>query len=101
MGLAHYKYSTTETSQDKSAGQRWYALQLLLNGTWSLIFFRQRAPRTALVNLVLLIGAIAGTMAQFGRVSKTSSRLLLPYFLWCCFAAYLNFEICRRNDTRR
>lgn len=100
MGVAHYKYTTAETGHDKSAGHRWYALQLLLNGTWSLVFFRAQAPRAAFVNIILLLVSIVATIAQFRRVSKTSGRLLLPYLMWVCFATYLNFEICRLNNEQ-
>jgi len=79
IGVSHYKYTTAETGLDKSAGHRWYALQLLLNATWSLVFFRAQALRAAFVNIISLLVAIAGTIAQFRRVSKTSGNLLLPY----------------------
>jgi len=101
MGIAHYTFTSTQTSKDKTAGHRWYATQLILNAAWSPLFFGKRAPRAAFVDIVLLIIAIGGTIREFNRVSKTSGRLLLPYFLWCCFASYLNFEICRRNPPEK
>jgi len=46
MGISHYRYCVAETATDKTAGNLVYALQLLLNGTWSLVFFGARAaPR--------------------------------------------------------
>ena len=97
IGIAHNQYSKTETTVDKTNGEAIYALQLLLNATWSLAFFKEKSPRLALVNIVLLLISIVATMAAFGRVSKRSAWLLTPYLLWVCFATYLNAEICRLN----
>jgi len=99
LGIAHYRYCVAETATDKSAGNLVYALQLLLNGTWSLVFFSQRAPRLAFLNIVLLAIAIVVTMVKFRRVSKSAAWLLLPYLVWVGFASYLNFEICRLNEN--
>lgn len=97
IGIAHNKYSRTETAVDKTAGEAIYSLQLLLNATWSLAFFKEKSPRLALVNILLLLAAIVATMVAFHRVSRSAASLLTPYLLWVCFAAYLNAEICRRN----
>lgn len=71
--------------------------QLVLNASWSIVFFGLRSPGLALVNIALLWLAIVWTGAAFYRISRPAAYLLLPYFLWVSFAVYLNFFIWRLN----
>ncbi|MGD0576993.1 MAG: TspO/MBR family protein [Candidatus Staskawiczbacteria bacterium] len=70
-----------------------FAVQLILNILWSIIFFGMHAPGVAFFELLMLWFAIIFTMVNFYRVSKTAAWLLLPYILWVSFAAILNFSI--------
>jgi len=70
-----------------------FALQLLLNTSWSIVFFGLQNPALAFVNILAMWLTIAWTMFLFYRVSKTALWLLVPYILWVSFAAYLNFSI--------
>lgn len=97
MGVAHYLFTTAQSDKPKSVGHTLYLSQLLLNGTWTLVFFGAKAPCAALANIVMLWAIIFGTMREFDPKSPRAARLLLPYLLWVSFATYLNFEICRRN----
>lgn len=73
---------------------RWvYILQLLLNCSWSIVFFGLHQVAAALIVIVLLWMNIIVVMYFFNRFSKTACWLLLPYLLWVSFAAALNFSI--------
>jgi len=74
-----------------------FFVQLVLNATWSIIFFGYQNPGLALVDIALLWLAIVCTMKRFYPVSKTAAYLLLPYLLWVSFATYLNFTIWTLN----
>lgn len=74
-----------------------YELQLLLNVTWSYVFFRKRKPVMALGVIVLLLAAIGVTAAAFWQVAPPAGWLLVPYLLWVGFAAALNAAIVRLN----
>ena len=74
-----------------------WGVQLALNFAWSLIFFGLKAPGPALLDLALLLLAIAATAVAFERSDRTAAWMLAPYFAWCCFAFALNFEIWRLN----
>jgi benzodiazapine receptor len=76
----------------------WLALalfmaQLILNGLWSFIFFGLRRPGAALVEIIILLVAIAMTAMRFAELS----RLITPYAAWVIYASYLNFGIWRLN----
>jgi len=74
-----------------------FAVQLILNGLWSLIFFGARAPGPAFVEIVALWLAIGVTVVLFYGVSRPAAALMVPYWAWVGFAAALNLGIWRLN----
>ncbi|MGI5860644.1 MAG: TspO/MBR family protein [Myxococcales bacterium] len=70
-----------------------YALQLVLNGLWTLLFFGQQLVVAALVDIVALLVAIAVTLGAFWRVRRAAGALLVPYLAWVAFATSLNAYI--------
>jgi len=70
-----------------------YAIQLVLNIFWSIIFFGWRSPAAAFSEILLLWLAILLTIILFSRLSRAAAWLLVPYILWVTFAAVLNFSI--------
>ena len=70
-----------------------FALQLILNGLWTLIFFGLHLIGFALVEIVILWAAILMTILAFWKVSKPAALLLLPYILWVSFAVVLNASL--------
>jgi benzodiazapine receptor len=74
-----------------------FGLQLLLNVLWTYVFFGRRAPGWAFVEVLVLLAAIAATVASFSKASRTAALLLVPYLLWTGFASVLNFSIWRLN----
>jgi tryptophan-rich sensory protein len=74
-----------------------FLLQLALNGGWSWLFFGLRRPDLALVCVVLLWFAIAGTIVAFWRISRVAVILFVPYLAWVTFAAALNLAVVRMN----
>jgi translocator protein len=80
----------------------WLALdlfmaQLILNGLWSFVFFGLRRPGAALVEIIVLLAAIAMTAMRFAELSRLAFWLMTPYGAWVLFASYLNFRIWRLN----
>jgi len=70
------------------------AANLLLNKLWSPLFFGMRAPRAALVDLLLLLlvtGLLLVALARDARhAGWTAFGLFTPYALWLLVAAVLN-----------
>lgn len=78
--------------ESKTALILWGA-QLVLNASWSWIFFGLRAPGVALVEILVLLLAIAATVAAAFRSRPLAAWLLVPYLSWVAFAAALNAAI--------
>jgi len=70
-----------------------FVIQLALNGLWSILFFGNRQPGLALVEIIVLWVAIAVTIRLFWRVVPAAGVLLLPYWAWVSFATILNASL--------
>jgi tryptophan-rich sensory protein len=70
-----------------------FAVQLILNGLWSFLFFGMQAPGVAFGEILVLWASIAVTLVLFWQVTPTAGMLLLPYQAWVTFAAVLNGSI--------
>ena len=76
-----------------------FATQLVLNTTWSVIFFGLRQPGWALVEILALWTSIVLTIFLFSKHSKPAAALLVPYLLWVTFATVLNYAIWSLNQN--
>ncbi|NND79648.1 MAG: tryptophan-rich sensory protein [Maribacter sp.] len=74
-----------------------FGFQLLINASWSLVFFGLKKPFWGLVVIISLLILLVLTIRWFRIVSKTAAWLLVPYFLWVCFATALNYKIWELN----
>ena len=74
-----------------------FAFQLLFNALWSIVFFGFQSPFWALVVILTLLILILLTIRWFKVVSKVAAVLMIPYFLWVCFATFLNYKIWEMN----
>jgi tryptophan-rich sensory protein len=75
----------------------WFVAQMLLNGLWTTIFFRLKEPTWALLCIVGMIVLTAWTGVLFYAIDQVSAFILIPYFVWLCFATYLNAYIVWNN----
>ncbi|MDP1880157.1 MAG: TspO/MBR family protein [Parachlamydiaceae bacterium] len=92
MAIALYLFWSSQTSNKKMAAF-FFALQLILNFSWSWIFFGLRKPELAFVNIIFLWAAIFATILLFKRHTSLGAFLLIPYLVWVSYAVYLNLFI--------
>lgn len=67
-----------------------FAVQLVLNLTWSVSFFGLKSPLLGFLDVCLLWVVVAVTTAEFFLVSSAAGWLMVPYWVWVTFAAALN-----------
>lgn len=72
--------------------------QLILNFSWSVIFFYFHQPGWAFVEIIILWLMILGTILSFSKISKLAAWLLVPYISWVSFATILTYTIWRMNS---
>ncbi len=97
MATAAWLVWKQRTAADVTVALALFMTQLALNATWSLVFFGLRQPGLALLEILLLLAAIIGTMTNFAQLSRLAFWLMTPYLAWVLYAAYLNFGIWRLN----
>jgi len=72
---------------------RIYFYHLIINFTWSFVFFYYHLIFAAFINILFLIIAIIILMVLYFPRSKISFGLMIPYLIWVIFAAVLNFGL--------
>ena len=97
MGISSYLVYASD-SPAKPAALLVYAIQLVFNFFWTILFFRFSLYGLAFLWLLALIGLIAIMIYLFSKIGPTAAYLQLPYLLWCLFAAYLNFAVYMLNN---
>ena len=87
-----YKRRITDTLAVRGALST-YAISLVLNFAWSIIFFNANAFLLAFLWLVLLLYFIVKTILEYRKIEPIAAYLQIPYALWVAFAGYLNIAI--------
>lgn len=75
-----------------------FLAQLVLNYSWSPIFFGFRQIEIGLAVILAVLLLSAATAFAFVKIRPLAGWLLAPYLAWLCFATFLNFEIWRLNS---
>lgn len=91
MGIASYLvYASTSEQGNKVFALGLYAMQLVMNFMWSIIFFSWGTYLLAFVWLIIMWIIVIICAIGFGRIESAAGYLMVPYILWLTFAAYLN-----------
>ncbi len=90
MGISAARIYLSAPSKERSLGLNIFAVQLVVNFFWSLIFFNAQAYGFAFIWLLLLWGLVLWMILTFRKVDPLAAWLQIPYLLWLTFAAYLN-----------
>lgn len=94
MGIsAAMIYNTDAPYPLKRSALSVYALSLIVNFSWSIIFFNLRAFGFAFFWLLLLLFLIVVTILKYYKINKIAAYLQIPYALWVTFAGYLTAGI--------
>lgn len=73
-----------------------FIIQFALNMAWSPAFFYFHRIDIALYILIALLTCLTVFMIRAWRL-KIVFWLMLPYYLWSCFAYYLNMQLLQLN----
>jgi translocator protein len=84
-------------SQGRGLAIGFFATQLALNLMWSPLFFGAHQVTLALWLILAILALAIVTTFRFARIRKAAAWLLVPYLVWLCVAAILNFRIDQMN----
>ena len=94
MGIASYLvYRSDAVKAEKQRALVLYAVQLVFNFIWPILFFGLQNYLASFIWLVLLWILILATTVSFSKISKPAAWLMVPYLLWVTFAGYLNLSV--------
>ncbi len=99
MGIAAYKVYSSDVSKTKKRNALIvYSLQLLVNFSWSIVFFRYGLIGYSVFILILLDILVIICTILFYRIDKKSAFLMIPYIIWILYATDLNAAIWLLNS---
>ena len=103
MGISSYIIYEFDAKNDitlKTERSKWlliYAIQLVFNFFWSIIFFKFSLYFPAFIWLLILWVLVLLLIVKSMKLNKIAGYLLVPYLLWMTFAAYLNIGVAILN----
>jgi tryptophan-rich sensory protein len=97
LGLALAIILHARGSRGRGMALAFFAVQMLLNYSWSPIFFAMHEVELALGVILSMFATALITAILFYRIRKSAGLLMLPYLGWLCFAAILNYQIMQLN----
>ena len=94
MGISAYLiYTSKATVRQKNFALAVYAIQLVVNFLWSIVFFRLEMVGLSVIIILLLLFLIVVMICVFYRIRPVAAYLNIPYLLWTAFASYLNIGV--------
>jgi tryptophan-rich sensory protein len=97
LGLALAIILHARGSRGRGLALAFFAAQMLLNYSWSPVFFAMHETDLAFGIIVAMLVLAAVTAWLFAAIRKSAALLMLPYLAWLCFAALLNYQILQLN----
>ena len=97
LGLALAYVIDARRARGRGLAVTLFMVQLACNFIWSPLFFAAHEARLSFYLLCVMLILSLVTTGLFSRIRTAAGLLMIPYLLWLCFAAYLNFEVNRLN----
>ena len=91
MGISAARIFENSNGPERKKALWLYAVQLIFNFFCSIFFFVAGLRLLALIWLFLLLLIVILMYFAFDKISHGAAYLQIPYVLWLCFAAHLNF----------
>ena len=85
------------TQKGSSMSLKYFGAQMILNFTWTYIFFTKRLMLLSFTMILAIIALSIKSMMEMYSVNKKLVYLLVPYIAWLCLAGYLNLYIILHN----
>jgi benzodiazapine receptor len=75
-----------------------FAVNGVLNVTWSALFFKLRRPDWAMLELVVFWLSILALLVFIDWISGLAAAIFAPYLVWVTFAGWLNLRVVQLNS---
>ena len=98
MGIGAARVWQTQPGGKRSRGLNLFAVQLIVNFFWSLLFFGAEAYGFSVLWLILLWVLVLLMTISFWKIDRIVGLLQIPYLLWLSLALYLNIGVWYLNS---
>lgn len=78
-----------------------YGASLLINASWSGVFFGLHRMGLGFVIVVMLWLSLAAVIVSFAQISGVAAGLVAPYLVWVTIASALNLRVWQLNPGAR
>lgn len=92
MGISTYLIYN-ENNTYKTSALKIYAIQLVINGLWSIVFFRFKAFFLAFILIIVLILLTIIMIYKFYQINKVAGLIQIPYLIWLIVALILSYNV--------
>lgn len=96
MGISSYLIYVSN-SMEREKVLRLYGINLFLFFIWPIIFFTFHLYFFAFVITIIVWGVGFTMVTMFTQIARLAGWILLPYFIWVTYAAYLNLQVLMLN----
>lgn len=90
MGISLYQIVSLPKSEMRNKAIQIFCLQLILNFSWSFLFFYFHNPAISLIEIIALWVCILWMIRVFKNLKPAAAYLNVPYLFWVSFASILN-----------
>nr|CDS26855.1 translocator protein [Hymenolepis microstoma] len=102
MGLASlYVLQASDRGADVTLPLCVYGSQLLLNWSWTPIYFGLKKFNTSIAVILATTFGASASAYLFYQIDHKAGYLMLPYIAWMCFASYLNISSAILNRDKK
>lgn len=92
MGISSYLIYESD-SINKDEALKIYGLNLLINGLWSILFFRFKLFFISFLTIIVLIVLTIIMIIKYYNINKVAGLLQIPYLIWLLVALILNYNV--------
>ncbi len=94
MGFSAYLINSSDASGvEKNKCLAIYWIQLAINFSWSIVFFRFEDLWAGVAVILILLALIIVMITCFRKISPFAALINIPYLIWVSFATYLTIAI--------
>ena len=91
MGISAYLiHIEPKETEGRRTALTTYWVQLMINFSWSIVFFRFELLWGSVAVILALLVAVIVMVVRFRRISAAAAYINIPYILWLLLATYLN-----------
>ena len=96
MGISAYMIETSDNI-NKNKALTIYYIQLILNASWTIFFFRLKWFLFSTILILIILGLTIYMISEFYKIKKTAAYLNIPYAIWLVFATILSYNVYALN----